>query len=179
MNQKHDKKEDKMKDKNEKNESESEFHSLSFFCLHSLCIHFAFSLFTFTLCFLCSHSLCVFFVYIHFVCCLFTFTLCVFFLLVFSLLFHFDFLHEQVKMSAQLQAFPPGSLAAGEWYIVVISIEADMIIVNTIWKKTLFQTVKLAWNEQVKKNWKRQLTEQIKSDNKSNFQNMKIEKLKY
>src|SRR6266487_1686570 len=114
MNQERDKKEDKMKDRDEESESESEFHSLSFFCLHSLCIHFAFSLFTFTLCFLCSHSLCVFFVYIHFVCCLFTFTLCVFFLLVFSLLFHFDFLHEQVKMSAQLQAFSSDSLAAGE-----------------------------------------------------------------
>ena len=41
---------------------------IHFFYLHSFCIHFAFSLFTFILCFLCSHSLCVFFVYIHFVC---------------------------------------------------------------------------------------------------------------
>ncbi len=82
-------------------------------------------------------------------------------------------------MSAQLQAFSSGSLAADEWYIVVISIEADMIIMNAIWKKASFQTVKLAWNEQVKKNQKRQLTEQAESDNESDFQDVKIEKSKH
>ena len=61
----------------------------------------------------------------------------------------------------------------------MISIEADMIIMNAVWKKTSFQTVKLAWNKQVKKNWKRQLIEQVKSNNESDFQNMKIEKSKY
>ena len=160
MNQKHDKKEDKMKDKNEKNKSENEFHLFFFF----IYIHFVFILH-----FLCLHSLCVFFVHIHFVFSLFTFILCVFFLLVFSLLFHFDFLHEQVKMSAQLQAFSSDSLVTDEWYIVVISIEADMIIANAIWKKTSFQTVKLTWNEQVKKNQKRWLIRQAEFDNESNF----------
>ena len=48
-----------------------------------------------------------------------------------------------------------------------------------IWKKTSSQTVKLTWNEQVKKNWKKWLIEQVKSDNESDFQNVKIEKLKY
>ena len=53
-----------------------------------------------------------------------------------------------------------------------------MIITNTAWKKTSSQTVKLAQNEQVKKNQKKWLIEQIKSDNESDFQNVKIEKLK-
>ena len=48
-----------------------------------------------------------------------------------------------------------------------------------IWKKTSSQTVKLAWNEQVKKNQKKWLTEQVKSDNESDFQNVKIKKSKY
>ena len=61
----------------------------------------------------------------------------------------------------------------------MISIEADMIIANVAQKKTSSQTVKLAWNEQVKKNQKKQLTEQAESDNESDFQNMKIEKSKY
>ena len=61
----------------------------------------------------------------------------------------------------------------------MINIEADMIIANMIQKKTSSQTVKLAWNEQVKKNQKRQLTEQAESNNESNFQNIKIEKSKY
>ena len=81
-------------------------------------------------------------------------------------------------MSAQLQAFSSDSLVTDEWYITVISIEADMIIINVIWKKTSSQTVKLAWNEQVKKNWKKWLIRQAESDNESNFQNMKIKKLK-
>ena len=50
---------------------------------------------------------------------------------------------------------------------------------NVTWKKTSLQTVKLAWNEQVKKNQKKQLIEQAESDNENDFQNMKIEKLKY
>ena len=53
-----------------------------------------------------------------------------------------------------------------------------MIIANTVWKKTLSQTVKLAWNEQVKKNQKKKLTKQAESDNESNFQNVKIEESK-
>ena len=61
----------------------------------------------------------------------------------------------------------------------MISIEADMIITNTTQKKTLSQTVKLAWNKQVKKNQKRQLIRQAESDNENNFQNIKIEKSKY
>ena len=54
-----------------------------------------------------------------------------------------------------------------------------MIIMNTVQKKTSLQTVKLAQNEQVKKNQKRQLIKQAESDNESNFQNMKIEKSKH
>ena len=54
-----------------------------------------------------------------------------------------------------------------------------MIIANMIWKKTSLQTVKLAWNEQVKKKLKKWLIEQVKSDNENNFQNMKIKKSKY
>ena len=77
-------------------------------------------------------------------------------------------------MSAQLQAFPPGSLAAGEWYIVVISIEADMIIANAARKKAPPQTVKLARNEQAKKNRKRRLAGQAESDNESDFQDVEI-----
>ena len=115
--------------------------------------------FVFTLHFLCLHSFCVFFIYIHFVCFLFTFILCVFFLLVFSLFFHFNFLHEQVKISTQLQVFSSNSLVINEWYITVISIEADMIITNMIWKKTSSQIIKLAQNEQVKKNQKKWLIE--------------------
>ena len=60
----------------------------------------------------------------------------------------------------------------------MINIEADMIIINIIQKKTSSQIVKLTWNKQVKKNQKRWLTEQAESDNESNFQNIKIEKSK-
>ena len=77
-----------------------------------------------------------------------------------------------------MQVFSSDSLVTDEWYIAVISIEADMIIINTAQKKTSFQTVKLAWNEQVKKNWKKQLIEQAESDNENDFQNIKIENLK-
>ena len=79
MNQKCDKKENKIKDRNKENKNENEFHSLFFlftftlylFCIFFVYIHFVFSLFTFILCFLCLHSLCVFSFYIHFVCFLF------------------------------------------------------------------------------------------------------------
>ena len=166
-----------MKDKNEKNENKNEFYLffLFIFILYSFCIffvyiHFMFFLFTFILYFLCLHSLCVFSFYIYFVC---------FFIINVLIFFYFDFLHEQVKMSAQLQAFSSDSLVTDKWYIIVISIEADMIITNMIWKKISSQTVKLVQNEQVKKNWKRWLIEQIKSNNESDFQNVKIKKSKY
>ena len=149
MNQKCDKK-NKMKNKNKKNKNKSEFYSFFFVYIY----------FVFTLYFLCLHSFCVFSFYIHFVC---------FFILMFSLLFHFDFLHEQVKISVQLQAFSSDSLVTDKWYIIVISIEADMIITNMTWKKMSLQTVKLAWNEQVKKNWKKWLIRQAKSDNENDF----------
>ena len=123
-----------------------------FFCLYLFYIHFVFSF------------------YIYFVC---------FFIINVLIFFYFDFLHEQVKMSAQLQAFSSDSLVTDKWYIIVISIEADMIITNMIWKKISSQTVKLVQNEQVKKNWKRWLIEQIKSNNESDFQNVKIKKSKY
>ena len=61
----------------------------------------------------------------------------------------------------------------------MISIKADIIIMNVTWKKTSLQTVKLAWNEQVKKNQKKQLIEQAESDNENYFQNVKIKKSKY
>ena len=78
-----------------------------------------------------------------------------------------------------MQAFSSDSLITNEWYIIVISIETDIIITNTIWKKTSSQTVKLAQNEQVKKNQKRWLIRQAESNNENDFQNMKIEKSKY
>ena len=61
----------------------------------------------------------------------------------------------------------------------MINIKADMIIINAIWKKILSQIVKLAWNKQIKKNWKKWLIRQAESDNENDFQNIKIEKLKY